>query len=56
MPAVRVFVFPLLLDPFKGLEERFEFNLAVCQADFLETFFTALSTTLGLEKREKETD
>ena len=48
VPAVRVFVFPRLLNPLEDLEEGPELDLTISQAGLLQRLFGALSATLGL--------
>jgi hypothetical protein len=53
MPAVRVLILECLLNPFEDLEERLEFDLAVCQVDVFEAALVSLAPTFSLSKKER---
>ncbi len=56
MPAIRVFIFPSLLNPLENLEETLELYLTVGQADFLEAFLVTLAATLHLVQKSKRSE
>ena len=57
VPAVWVFVLPLLLDPLEDLEERLELDLSIGQVDVFEAAFVTFSpaSKLFTQKNKSET-
>ncbi len=56
VPAIRVFIFPSLLNPLENLEETLELYFTVGQADFLEAFLVTLAATLSLVQKLKRSE
>ena len=48
MPAIRIFVLPLSLDPLEDLEEGMAFNLPICQVSCFKAALVSFVSTCSL--------